>query len=277
MTVAALKVLVSVDMEGIASIVHPAETTPAGGDYARGRALMTEAANAVVAGVLEAESAAEVLVADSHGPYRNLLPEDLDRRARLIRGKPRELGMLAGLQAGAQVVMFVGYHARAGAAGAVLAHTMADAILDVRINGRSHGEIGINTLLAGSYGAPVVLASGDEAACAEFTALVPGGLTVPVKRGLGQHAADTLHPREACDRLRQAAGQAIRRHDEHRPVAASGPLEVEVDLYQPRTADLAALIPGIARTGRAVRFTAENMTAAYGLLQLLALLTSMGP
>ncbi|MEV4575511.1 hypothetical protein AB0K16_19905 [Nonomuraea jabiensis] len=78
------------------------------------------------------------------------------------------------------------------------------------------------------------------------------------------------------------AGAAERRpgdpgHDEHRPVADSGPLDIEVDLHQPRTADLAALIPGIARTGRAVTFTAENMTAAYGLLQLLALLTYVGP
>ncbi|MEQ4725021.1 M55 family metallopeptidase [Nonomuraea sp. B19D2] len=267
---AAIKVLISVDMEGIAGIVHPAETTPTGGDYERGRALMTAAANAVVAGVLDAAPAAEVLVADSHGPYRNILPEDLDRRARLIRGKPRELGMLAGLQAGAQAAMFVGYHARAGASGAVLAHTIADAILDVRIAGRSHGEIGINTLLAGSYGVPVVLASGDDAACEEFTALVPDGLTVPVKRGLGQYAADTLHPQEACDRLRQGASQAVSRRDEHRPVAASRPLDIEVDLHQPRTADLAALIPGIARTGRTVTFAAEDMTAAYGLLQLLA-------
>lgn len=76
---------------------------------------------------------------------------------------------------------------------------MTDAILDVRIN----------TLLASSYGVPVVLASGDEAACAEFSALAPRAVTVPVKQGLGQHAADTLHPREACERLRTATGQAI--------------------------------------------------------------------
>ncbi|MBN6056735.1 M55 family metallopeptidase, partial [Nonomuraea sp. RK-328] len=91
-------VLISVDMEGIAGIVHLAQIIPDRYDYERGRALMTAAANAAVAGVLEAEPAAEVLVADAHGPFRNILPEDLDRRARLIRGKPRELGMLAGLQ-----------------------------------------------------------------------------------------------------------------------------------------------------------------------------------
>ncbi|MFI6457162.1 M55 family metallopeptidase [Streptosporangium amethystogenes] len=272
-----IKVLISVDMEGIAGIVQPAETTPERHDYERGRRLMTAEANAVVEGLLDAEPAAEVLVADAHGSYRNILPEELDRRARLIRGKPRELGMLAGLQAGAQVAMFVGYHARAGAGGAVLAHTIADAILDVRINGASHGEIGINTLLAGSYGVPVVLAGGDAAACEEFSALVPRGVTVPVKRGLGQHAADTLHPQEAQDRLRQGAGQAIRLRADHRPMSVPRLLDIEVDLHQPRSADLAALIPGVTRTGRTVAFNAENMAAAYSMLQLLAVLTHLSP
>ncbi|MGW4792209.1 M55 family metallopeptidase [Nonomuraea sp. NPDC004297] len=213
-----IKVLISVDMEGIAGIVHPAETTPDRYDYERSRALMTAEANAVVEGVLDAEPAAELLVADAHGPFRNILPEDLDRRARLIRGKPRELGMLAGLQAGIQAAMFVGYHARAGTGCAVLAHTMADAILDVRLGGTSHGEIGLNTLLAASYGVPIVLASGDDAACEEFTALSPQAVTVPVKRGLGQHATDTLHPQEARDLLRQGAAQAIQLYEDHPPV-----------------------------------------------------------
>ncbi|MEU8381211.1 M55 family metallopeptidase [Streptosporangium sp. NPDC048865] len=273
----AIKVLISVDMEGIAGIVHPAETNPERYDYERGRRLMTAEANAVVAGVLDAEPAAEVLVADSHGPYRNILPEDLDRRARLIRGKPRELGMLAGLEAGARVVMFVGYHARAGVSGAVLAHTIGDAVLDVRINGASHGEIGINTLLAGSYGVPVVLAGGDAAACEEFGTLVPRSVTVPVKQGLGQHAADTLHPQEAQDRLRQGAAEAMRLHADNPPVLVSSPLHVEVDLHQPRSADLAALIPGATRRGRTVVFDAETMTAAYSMLQLIVLLTQIGP
>ncbi|MEU7004991.1 M55 family metallopeptidase [Nonomuraea sp. NPDC046570] len=98
--------------------------------------------------------------------------------------------------------------------------------------------------------------------CEEFTALVPQAVTVPVKRGLGQHAADILHPEEARDRLRQGANQAIRLHATNPPASVPQPLQVEVDLHQPRSADLAALIPGVTRSGRTVAFTAETMTAA---------------
>ncbi|GAB1821738.1 M55 family metallopeptidase [Herbidospora sp. RD11066] len=259
-------------MEGVAGIVHSSETGPERHDYERGRRLMTAEADAVVKGVLDAEPEAEVVVADAHGPYRNILPESLDRRARLIRGKPRELGMMAGLLDGVQAAMFVGYHARAGAGGAVLAHTMSDAVLDVRLNGASHGEIGINVLLAASYGVPVVLAAGDDVACAEFGALVSRAVTVPVKRGLGQNAADSLHPQEACDRLRDAAGRAVRLHADARSISVPRPLRVDVDLHPPRAADLAALIPGVTRTGRTVTFDAESMADAYRTLRLIVVL-----
>ena len=143
------KVLISADMEGIAGVVHPVETNPDRYDYERGRVLMTAEVNAVIAGVLDAEPPADVLVADAHGSFRNLLPEDLDQRARLVRGRPRPLGMRGGLDTDVDAVLFVGYHARAGVGPAVLAHTMSDAVLGVRLNGREVGEIGLNAALAG--------------------------------------------------------------------------------------------------------------------------------
>ncbi|NYH42716.1 D-aminopeptidase [Micromonospora jinlongensis] len=189
-----MKALISVDLEGISGIVHPAETNPDRYDYERGRALMTAEANAAIAGVFDAESDAVVWVADAHGTFRNLLPEDLDRRAHLVRGKPRPLGMLAGLDEQTDAVLFIGYHARAGAGPAVLAHTISDSILDVRVGGRSMGEIGLNAALAGHLVVPVVLLSGDDSACAEFSELVPSAVTVAVKQSLGQAAAVALHP-----------------------------------------------------------------------------------
>ncbi|MEW1721250.1 M55 family metallopeptidase [Streptomyces sp. NPDC093109] len=275
-----MKVLISIDMEGVSGIAHPSETNPERYDYERGRALMTAEANAVIAGVLDAKPTAVVWVADSHGTYRNLLPEELDRRARLVRGKPRPLGMLGGLDEHTDAVLFVGYHARAGQGPAVLAHTMSDAILDVRVAGRSLGEIGLNAAMAGHVGVPVVMLSGDDTACAELRELVPDAVTVAVKESLGQAAAVTLHPEEARERLRRAAAEAVAGRARVAPLDLAGPLDVEVDLYGPYMVDLATLVPGVSRAkgdGRTVAFTAADFAEAYRLVVLLVQLASIKP
>ncbi|MEV2263626.1 M55 family metallopeptidase [Streptomyces anulatus] len=274
-----MKLLISVDMEGISGIVHSSETNPERYDYQRGRELMTADANAVIAGVLDAEPTADVLVADAHGTFRNLLPEQLDRRSRLVRGKPRALNMLAGLDEETDAALFVGYHVRAGEGPGVLAHTMNGEILDVRVAGRSLGEIGLNAAMAGHLGVPVVLLSGDDAACAELTDLVPETVTVAVKEALGMAAAVTLHPEEARDRLCRAAADAVARRAEIPPLALTGPLDVEVDLASPHTIDLATLVPGVSRAGgaRTVTFTAPDYATAYRLILLLAQLATIKP
>lgn len=274
-----MKVLISVDMEGISGIVHVTEVNPDGYDYPRSRALMTAEANAVVAGVFDAEPGAEVWVADAHGPFRNLLPEELDRRARLVRGKPRPLGMLGGLDEETDAVMFVGYHGRAGSGPAVLAHTMNLGLLDVRIAGRSVGEIGLNSAMAGHLGVPVVMVSGDDSACAELRELVPGAVGVEVKRALGQAAAVALHPEEARERLREGAARAVAGRAGVVPFGFAGPLDVEVDLGNPVTVDLAMLVPGVSREagGRTVAFAADDFGQAYKVLLLLAQLALIKP
>ncbi|MYX03423.1 MULTISPECIES: M55 family metallopeptidase [unclassified Streptomyces] len=285
-----MKALISVDMEGVSGIVHSSETNPERYDYQRGRELMTAEANAVIAGVLDAEPTADVLVADAHGTFRNLLPEQLDRRARLVRGKPRALNMLAGLDEETDAALFVGYHVRAGEGPGVLAHTMNGEILDVRVTGRapgedarvtgrSLGEIGLNAAMAGHLGVPVVLLSGDDAACAEAAALIPEAVTVPVKDALGMAAAVTLHPEEARDRLRRAAADAVSRRTEIPPLALTGPLDVEVDLASPHTIDLATLVPGVSRAAgaRTVAFAAPDYGTAYRLILLLAQLATIRP
>ncbi|MFI1571348.1 M55 family metallopeptidase [Streptomyces anulatus] len=274
-----MKLLISVDMEGVSGIVHSTETNPERYDYQRGRELMTADANAVIAGVLDADPTAEVLVADAHGTFRNLLPEQLDRRARLVRGKPRSLNMLAGLDEETDAALFVGYHVRAGEGPGVLAHTMNGEILDVRMAGRSLGEIGLNAAMAGHLGVPVVLLSGDDAACAELNDLVQAAVTVPVKEALGMVAAVTLHPEEARDRLRRAAADAVTRRAEIQPLALTGTLNVEVDLASPHTIDLATLVPGVSRTGgaRTVAFTSPDYATAYRLILLLAQLATIKP
>ncbi|MYZ39106.1 MULTISPECIES: M55 family metallopeptidase, partial [unclassified Streptomyces] len=172
-----------------------------------------------------------------------------------------------------------GYHARAGGGPAVLAHTMSDSILDVRVAGRSLGEIGLNAAMAGHLGVPVVLLSGDDTACAELTDLVPSALTVAVKQALGQTAAIALHPEEARDRLRRTAAEAITRRAQVSPLTIAGPLDVEVDLSGPYMVDLATLVPGVSRagSGRTIAFTATDIAEAYRLVLLLVQLSGIKP
>ncbi len=165
-----MRIYISVDMEGIAGVVHEDQTNPidprCAGEYNRFRALMTAEANAAIEGAL-AGGATAVLVNDSHWLMRNLLAEQLHPSAQLVSGGPKTWSMMEGIESGHDGAFFIGYHARAGTQNAILDHTYTDRILDVRVNGTSLGELGLNALLAGTYNVPVALVSGDQALASE--------------------------------------------------------------------------------------------------------------
>ena len=270
-----MRVLVSVDMEGIAGIVDPDDVSPGHPEYERNRKLMTAEASAAVRGVLTADPSAAVLVTDAHASFRNLLPADLDRRAELVRGKPKPDGMLAGLAGDIDACVFIGYHGRAGTWQSVLAHTISGGVVaDVRCNGRSLGELGLNAALAAYHGAPAVLVAGDDTVAAEAADVAPGMHTVVVKRALGGTAAAGLHPDEACARIEAAVPAALASRDSVGAPRFDGPVELEVEVFRPRQVERALLVPGVMRTGngRTVRYTAPDFPAAYRMTSLIALL-----
>jgi D-amino peptidase len=267
-----MRVLVSVDMEGIAGVVGWGDTIPGREDYERARRLMTGEANAAVRGALAFDGHAEVFVADGHALFRNLLPDALDRRARLLRGFPRAGGMLAGLERGIDAVLLIGYHGKAGSWRSVLAHTMnGQVILDVRCQGQSLGEIGLNVALAGARGATTVLVTGDDTAVSEALQVVPAIHTVEVKRALGEFAADSLHPEEACERIAAAVVPALECRAEIEPLRFEGPVELEVDLARPVMIEPLLLVPGLERVGpRTIGYRASRYEDAYSLLEFIA-------
>ena len=81
------RLLVVVDMEGIAGVVTDAQLGPEGFEYGRFRELMTEEANAAIAAAREA-GASEFVVVDSHGNYQNLLVDKLPAGRRAGAGRP---------------------------------------------------------------------------------------------------------------------------------------------------------------------------------------------
>jgi D-amino peptidase len=224
--------------------------------------------------VLAAEPDAQVLVTEAHAQFRNLLPELLDRRAELLRGSPKPDGMLAGLDAGIDAVLFIGYHGKAGTALSVLAHTVSGAVLaDVRCNGISLGELGLNAALGAHHGVPSVLVSGDDTVAEEAAAIVPGMHTVIVKRALGARAAAMLHPDEACDRIERAVPAALAERDAVRAPRFHGPVELDVQVLRPHMTENALLVPGMRRVDPCtVRYPAPDFPTAYQVIELVALL-----
>ena len=265
-----LKVFISVDMEGISGVVDRDQTSSTGGDYERFRKLMTAEANAAIDGARDA-GATHILVNDSHGSHRNLLIEELHAPADLISNSIKPMGMMAGLDDSYDAAIFIGYHAKASSAEGVLAHTgNGSTIADVRVNGRSVGEGGINIHAAGALGVPVVLVSGDQAAIAEVRELVPNIEGVQVKEAIGTAAARSLRPEEAARLIREGTARAIRRRGEIKPVPASLPARFEVSFTDPSLALMAEQIPTVERTGsHTIAFVAEDYLEGYRFVRIL--------
>ncbi len=273
-----MRVLISVDMEGAAGVVDGADVSPGEDAYEHNRGLLTAEANAAVRGVYACEPGAQVLVTEAHGPFRNLVPERLDRRAELLRGKPKPDGMLAGLADGVDAALFIGYHGKAGTARSVLAHTIHGGVVaDVRCDGRSLGELGLNATLAAHRGVPAVLVSGDDTVAAEAAEVAPRMHTVVVKRALGAHAAALLHPDEACDRIEQAVPRALAGReaiaDAMGALRFDGPVRLEVEVLMPHMTERALLVPGVELAdGRTLRYRAPDFPTAYQVTQLITML-----
>ena len=257
-----MRVYISVDMEGIAGVVHESQTDPTtpafAAEYARFRRLMTAEANAAVEGALAA-GATRVLVNDSHWFMRNLLAEELHQTAELVSGDPKPRSMVQGIdqQGGFDAALFIGYHARAGTRNAILDHTYADRIHDVRLNGKPVGELGLNAGVAGVHGVPVALVSGDSALAAEAKDLLGDVATVIVKEAVSRHAAKSVAPAVACRMIREEVARALKRS--HAPFTLRAPVTLEVDFAMTIHADMAELCPGATRTaGRTVAFTHQD-------------------
>lgn len=241
-----MKIYLSTDLEGVAGVNHPAEVTPGTEAYRETVSLLAGEIRAVVAGAREA-GAGEFLVSDGHGGGNNLALADLPPGVGLIRGSLRTWGMLEGLQEGADLAFFLGYHAQAGSAG-TLAHTYVSGLTGVWLNGSPMGELGLNVSLAAWFGVPVALVSGDDETAREAALDCPGALRVVVKEARSRQAARHLPLSEVHERLRAAAKAAVAA-PLGPPPPPTGPFELRLEFQTTALAAGAALIPGVRQPG----------------------------
>ncbi|MFM0551724.1 M55 family metallopeptidase [Paraburkholderia sediminicola] len=275
-----MKVLISTDIEGIAGVFHPEQTRAGNGEYEAARRWMTLEANAAIEGAF-AGGATQVWVNDSHGAFRNLLPDLLDARAQVVLGKPRTLGMMAGLEYGAALVFMIGYHAMSQTRG-ILAHTINSfAFARVSLDGIEVGEAAVYGALAEEYGAQVALLSGDDVFAEETTPRFPGARFVVTKSATGHASGVTQSPASARAAIEAAAREVVQQHlakghARESTRAEAKPVECELRVQTSALADLFCQWPTLTRVDAVtLRFSAASAEHAVRMLNCLSAMSFM--
>jgi len=242
------KVFISVDMEGVTGVVHWEEVSREGKDYDYFRLLMTNETNAAIEGAMEA-GATEILVRDSHGSARNILPLELNKNATLLREwSGGYKSMMEGIDDSFDAVIFIGYHAKAGTPDAPLAHTMNGNIEDFSVNGVSMPEAGVNALIAGHFNVPVIFLSGDVAICEQAKELLTDIECVAVKEGIGNSSLN-MHPEIGCLKIREGVKKALLEMDKYKPYKLSSPYSMILKLRSENLLGKKEIYPGASKVG----------------------------
>ena len=255
-----LKIYISADMEGVVGVVTGDQLGPSGFEYQRFRGFMTQEVNTAIDAAFEA-GATEVVVSDSHGNGENLLLEHLPDNVVVIRSWPRPLSMMEGIDATFDGAIFIGYQTSTTNTRGVRAHTLSSARLTaVRLNGQAMAEAGINAAIAGHFGVPIIMISGDDAIVEEARSLLGDVEGAVVKWALGFHSAKTLTPEAAYAVIREKVKAAMARIDEFKPYRLDGPIQLDVSFKNYRPVEVLAYLPIVERIdAHTIRFVGKDM------------------
>lgn len=253
-----LKVYISVDMEGLAGLVTGDETSRSGKDYGKFRKIAAKEVNAAIEGALAA-GATEIIVRDGHGGKRNILPGDLNRNAKHLRGTyDGPENMMIGIDDSFDAVIFIGYHAKAGTPDAILDHTSTGNVTDLSINGVSLPEAGYNALLAGLHDVPVAFVAGDRAICDHCKELFGDVGTAALKDGIGQ-ATLSVHPDVAFDMIKSGVEESLKKLGNYKPYKMTAPYTMVLKMKNEHKVYNAQFFPGAKRTGDwEITFTSDD-------------------
>lgn len=265
-----LKIYISADMEGVVGAVTGDQLGPSGFEYAKFRELMTAEVNAAIEAARQA-GATEILVSDSHGNGQNLLLDQLPQDIHLVRSWPRPLMMMQGIDETFDGALFIGYHTSTTNTEGVRAHTLSSANLTaVRLNGIAMSEAGLNAAIAGHFGVPILMISGDDAIVAEARGLLGDIEGAAVKEAISFHSATTMMPQAAFELIGEKVTAAMRRIDDFEPYKLDGPIGLEVSFKNYRPPQLLSYLPEVSLVdSHTIRYVGEDMVAISKFLEVL--------
>ncbi len=242
------RILIVTDFEGVGGVNDADEQLlPGQGRYEETRRLLAGEANSAVEGALDA-GASEIVIWDGHDGSRALSVDAIHPKAQLIQGKPTPANYYLEDRR-YDGIIFIGQHAMAGTKDGILAHSQSFSVQGIYLNGKPVGEMGQMAAIAGYFSIPVIMLSGDAAACREMLALQPKAETVAVKRLAGNSSSLSLSHVEACSRIRAAARRAVERIRDFTAWKIDGPVELKFEYY-PETPGVPAA--ALARDDRSV-------------------------
>jgi D-amino peptidase len=265
-----LKIYISADMEGVVGAVTADQLGPQGFEYGRFREFMTEEVRAAVEASFEA-GATEIVISDSHGNGENLLIERLPKNVTIVRSWPRPLMMMEGIDETFDGVIFLGYHTATTSMSGVRAHTISSARLaDVRLNGSSMSEAGINAAIAGHFNVPVIMVSGDDAIVKETTDLLGNIEGAIVKWAISFHSAKTVTPEAAYALIREKTKKAIARIREFKPYKIKSPVQLDVRFKAYRPSEMLSYLSIVQRTdAHSIRFVGKDIIEVSKFIEFI--------
>ncbi len=269
-----MEAFVSVDLEGLPFIVSGEHLFVKGALYQEARKIATDITFSV-AEFLHNKGFEEVIIADSHGPMVNILPDKLPEYASLVRGFPRPLSMISEAEK-CNIAVFIGYHAKAGTGRATFDHTYSSSSVDeLRINGIPVSEFLLNAYALGYYGIPMGLVAGDAKLLEEdVKKFTPWAERVVFKRSLSRFSAISPSMKKIRENLESAVSRTVRKFKdgELKPLTIEGPVEFTLRFLGSEMADVAELLPFVERLdGKTVQYTAKNIIEGYKIFELLLL------
>jgi len=249
------------DAEGVGGVCRQDQTDPKDPEM---RQLLTGEINAAVDGFL-AGGADEVIVWDGHDGSQTLSTLTIHPKAKLLMGA---LGPSMLMERRFSAVAYVGQHSRADVRGGIMAHSYSSlGIQNMLLNGKPVGEIDVIAAMAGHFGTPAIMLSGDQAAADELHAIVPEAEVAVVKEGIGRYTCISLSAASARDAIREAARRSVAKIGSIKPYTVPGPVTLQVEYTTRNSLPVGAEL----RTGaevlddRTIRFRGKDILEAWRL------------
>jgi len=218
-------------MEGVSGITGYEQAIPGGSEYGTGRKYFMSDLLAAVKGLTEGK-ADEIHIYDEHCDGRNIDLSVLGGNVKVYCGKPPYTEAWAGgLDESFNGLILLGFHSKRGTENAILNHTYESDIKDITVNGRSVGEIGIETYIAGHFSVPLLMITGDSEGVKEAHDIVPQATGVTVKESLSEHGAVCYPLSKTSQLIYEAAKRSAKAEDISDPLSIRGIVKMKITFF----------------------------------------------